>query len=157
MEIQVASNTTLQQKDLKEVILNFYLKEISEADHICPVTYNDFSVENPPYKLEGCSHRLSRDGFGLLPIHTHNKFFGTAYQICPICRSKFHFAVLDLAYLTLINFGRDVLGENEFANVTEVIAGLKVRNTIITKDFPKLLEPKGGILGYLNYLASKSA
>jgi len=71
----------------------------------CPVTLEEFTSQNPPFKLDFCGHRLSLTALQGLPaekfISPVNVNVCVVVQYCPICKQRILFAVLDDIFLDL--------------------------------------------------------
>jgi len=90
---------------LYESQLNTYknfVKEELEENNRCPVTWEEFnSLNNPPYLIYGCNHRISLSALKklkVIPVKV-GQVIKTTYMHCPLCRNKMPFATLDFSYL----------------------------------------------------------
>ena len=147
------------EKAVREAVIDVYTQQLKEVDKICPVTLEPFCEDNPPYQIDCCSHRLSIEALSHLTVYRLNYRPGTSYQLCPVCLGKIHFATIDPTYLLLVSFSQDLENlPNAMAGSTDSSIQKSVEQKIkmrkIDRDiFPKLFQPKGGILGILNELA----
>lgn len=117
------------------------LQTLDELESSCPILKTPFSIFNPPYKTNNCDHHFSLLSLSKLPIYTESQHPGTAYQICPLCREHIHFAEIDYSHLLLLEINSTLKGQDS----------LQLQKTRTINDlFPKIYEPRGGILGYLN-------
>jgi hypothetical protein len=144
---------------LSNAALAYYSDHLRNVEKICPVTLEHFSSSNPPYKLNNCFHRLSREALKGLTIYRVNKYNGAVYHLCPICKKKIHFASLDEDYLFLINLAQDFDIILQAINLSPTITG-DIKSTMdefkekckVKDDFPIMMQPKDGILTLLNVL-----
>jgi hypothetical protein len=147
--------------DIRNALISYYTDEVL-AKSQCPCTFEEFSVDNPPYQLSCCHQHVSRAALKQLPVYSSSKPSPT-YQRCPLCRGKIRFAFLDSSYLHIINLTRDLQRPEPV-----ILEGVKHRDDFLSsfrkhlvlrdqkvRDFPFYLQPKGGILHFLSYYAQE--
>ena len=118
-----------------------FVKEELENNR-CPVTLEDFnSLDNPPYLIYGCNHRISLPALKKLKVFPLKvgQVVKTTYMNCPLCKNKMLFATLDFSYL-------------KFSRLQEIVNNPQSRESDslprLVDQHPHYFTPTGGCLSF---------
>ena len=138
----------------KEKLFESFFEEFLSPGYECPVLLETFTMEEPPYKLSSCEHRLTATVLRRLRIKDITNKLGSACMICPVCRSLVLFAYLDNSYLQAVQTMKKIK-EIENAELSEIIKTM--RNARLQERRLPLLyfNPTGGILDLWEQICSR--
>ena len=112
----------------------------------CPVTLEDFnSLDNPPYLIQGCNHRISLPALNKLKVFPIKvgQVVKTTYMHCPLCKNKMLFATLDFSYL-------------KFSRLQQILSNPQSRDNDslqkLVDQHPHYFTPRKGCLSLYNIM-----
>ena len=102
-KIEIVSRFRKQLRVLREEMAQLH-SEIKDqmGEGTCPVTFEEYDLENPPFLTDTCRHSVSLtalNNFQIYIVVSENKRF--KLMRCPICREYFNFAALNVSFLKL--------------------------------------------------------
>lgn len=140
--------TTFQKASFLEeklrMVEKYCLKQM--AVPTCPVTLERYDFKNPPFQTNTCQHSISLEALKNLTIYTieiENKKVKSMQ--CPLCRTSFHFASLNLMFFTYWNLYSQIKIDD--AHTENIISTEEVSRNL--RRLPRFFSPQGGCLADL--------